>query len=529
MFKIDLTNKRNLYMIIAIAVSVVALTAIILTIIFILDKENSNGASSVSGSAISSSDVSNSLNSTKPNMDTSGDSSAPSSNSSDDASTSSNNSSSNLSTSSGSSLSNPSTPGKVPSSTVKTVAKPTITAAGQVGNNVCVVTGYCSEDAEKIVVSGDNVVTTVSKPFAGKGKKYFMIQVPFTASTTLQVTAQKSGANNSDAATISIKNKAMKENYMYRGEYSTVFCKDVRIHYYSVLLAYSLNTGKLTNSMANTARARMNSILMTADSVGAKKTIFLIIPSSCDVYPETVPDEFSEAAGERLFERFTKIAEDCGAHVIYPLKTLKKHANDGVGYQIYQHTDSHWSTYGSYWGTYDLLEYIANDGFPSAKPRTLSEMDFYTTEMYGGDSLYSFPAELGFEDYYGDRFTRNTQIRELTTRYKLKMPTSTLNNVYPFNTCLYLNDANASAKKEVNPNGAGLPKAIIMRDSFGKVAYDMLNDRFNTIYWGEFNNYNMPLNLVGTETVDYVIYMYSERNLLKIMMNTPDANILNIR
>ena len=523
MFKIDLTQKKNLFIVIGISILLIA--AFVLAVIFIPDKTDSSGAS---GTGLSS-DVSNSSNSTISSPVISEDSSVSNSNSSDNASTSSNKYSSNASTSSSGSSSNPSTPSKVTSSTVKTATKPTVTAAGQVGNNVCVVTGYCSEDTDKIIVSGDNVITTESKPFAGKGKKYFMIQVPFTASTTLKVTAQKSGANDSEAATVSVKNKTMKENYMYRGEYSPVFCKDGRIHYYSALLAYSLNTDKLTSSMANTARARMNSIQMTADSVGAKKTIFLIIPSSCDVYPETVPDEFSKATGERLFERFTKIAEESGAHVIYPLQTLKKHAYDGVGYQIYQHTDSHWSTYGSYWGTYDLLEYIANDGFPNAKPRTVKEMDFYTTEMYGGDSLYSFPAELGFEDYYGDRFTKNTQIRELTTRYKLKMPTSTLNNVYPFNTCLYLNDANASAKKEVNPNGKGLPKAIIMRDSFGKVAYDMLNDRFSTVYWGEFNNYSMPLNLVGTDTVDYVIYMYSERNLLKIMMNSPDANILNLR
>lgn len=519
MLKIDLSQKKN--WIIIISVSVLLIVAIVLAVIFIPNNPDSNDASesiissgnnslnneSSSSNNLSNNESSSNVISSKPTVSVNSDESS----SSESIVSSGNNSSSNVSSSSA-----PAT-------------KPTVTAAGQVGNNVCVVTGYCAEDVVKIKVTGDSVVTTESKPFAGKGKKYFMIQVPYTASTTLYVTAQNSNGKDSPAYTVSIKNNTMKENYMYRGEYSPVFCKDGRIHYYSALLAYSLNTNKLTSSMVNTAKARINSILMTADSVGAKKTIFLIIPSSADVYPKTVPEEFGEATGERLFERFTKIAEECGAQVIYPLDTLKQHANDGVGYQIYQHTDSHWSTYGSYWGTYDLLKYIANDGFPKAKPRTLKEMDFYTTEMYGGDALYSFPAEVGFEDYYGDRFTKKTQIRELTTRYKLKMPTSTLNNVYPLNVCLYLNEANASSKKEVNPNGEGLPKAIIMRDSFGKVSYDMLNDRFNTVYWGEFNNYNMPLNLVGTDSVDYVIYMYSERNLLKIMMNSPEANILNIR
>ena len=124
-------------------------------------------------------------------------------------------------------------------------------------------------------------------------------------------------------------------------------------------------------------------MIYAADEVGAE-TIFLIIPSSADIYPETVPDNYTKASGERLYEAFTKIAESYGAKVIYPLDTMKKHKNDGVGYQLYQNTDSHWSTYGSYWGTYDMLNYIAKK-YPAAKPRTLSEMKFYTKELCAGD------------------------------------------------------------------------------------------------------------------------------------------------
>ena len=136
---------------------------------------------------------------------------------------------------------------------------------------------------------------------------------------------------------------------------------------------------------------------------------------------------------------------------------------------------------------------------------------------------------FGIENYYGDKTTQVTKIKELTNLYNLKMPTNTLSTVYNGGNGLYLNDDNAKSKKEVNQNGTGLPTAIVMRDSFSKVAYDMINDRFSTIYWGEFNNYNMPLDIVDTNKVDYVIYIYSERNLLKVMMNTADANILGLK
>ncbi|MBQ1186614.1 MAG: hypothetical protein IIX54_02875 [Clostridia bacterium] len=405
--------------------------------------------------------------------------------------------------------------------------KPTVTAANQVATGICVVTGYCSDDTEKIVISGNNVVETTTKPFAGKDKRYFMVQVPYTATTALEVKAIFKDGKESDVATKLIAHKEMKKNYMYLGEYTPVIGKNGQMHFYSALLSYSLSTGKITSSMNNTAKKNINNIVKEADKLGAE-TIFVVIPSTAALYPETVPDDFTETTDEKLYERFTAIAEECGAKVMYPIETMSEHVNDGDGYQLYQRTDSHWSTYGSYWGTYDLFNYIA-EKFPNAKPRTLKEMGFYTTEMYGGDGLFSFAEEVGFEVYYSDKITRKTKIMELTTRYKLKMPTNTLDSVYKSNMCLSLTDDNAKSDKVVNPKGTDLPSALIMRDSFGKVSYDMMNDRFSTVYWGEFNNYKMPLDLVDTDHVDYVIYLYSERNLLKIMMNDAGANILNLK
>ncbi len=410
----------------------------------------------------------------------------------------------------------------------KTGTKPTVTVASQVGNGVFIVAGYCSMNTEKIIISGQGLETVETVPFDGEDKRYFMTQVPSIFSTEIEVKAVETGVKEPAFTTARINHIQMKENYMYKGQYSPVIGLNGQTHYYSALLSYSLTTDKVTPTMSDIAYRNITEIVNTSKALGAKKTIFLVIPSSADVYPETVPSDFKKANGERLYERFSKIATDCGAEVIYPLDTMKAHTNDGKGFQIYQHTDSHWSTYGAYWGTYDLFNIIAKD-FPQAKPRTVSQMGFYTTEMHGGDTLFSFPKEARFEEYYSDKTTRVTKIMELTTRYNLKMPTSTLNSVYTSNKCLYLSEENSAAAKETNPNGEGLPTALIMRDSFGKVSYDMMNDRFSTVYWGEFNNYNMPLDLVGTDKLDYVIYLYSERNLLKIMLNDADVSMLNLK
>lgn len=404
---------------------------------------------------------------------------------------------------------------------------PTVTVSTQVGDGVCVVAGYCSKNTEKITISGTNVTKTETVPFAGKDKKYFITQVRYTAATNLNVTAKEKNKTVSEPSTAYVGYSWMSENYMYAGEYTPVIGKNGQMHFYSALLSYSLNANKLSNNMDSIAYMNISQIVESANSVGAE-TIFLVIPSSADIYPETVPSDFKKASGERLYERFSKIATDCGAKVIYPLNTMKKHSNDGVGYQLYQHTDSHWSTYGAYWGTYDLLQHISKS-FPKAKPRTLSEMGFYTAEMHGGDALFNFPRYIGFENNPSEGVTNVTGIKELTTLYSLKMPTSTLKRVYHNNNGLYLTEDNAYAATENNPNGSGLPTALIMRDSFGKVSYDMLNDRFKTVYWGEFNNYNLPIDMIESEKLDYVIYLYSERNLLKIMMNSSDASVLNLK
>lgn len=61
-------------------------------------------------------------------------------------------------------------------------------------------------------------------------------------------------------------------------------------------------------------------------------------------------------------------------------------------------------------------------------PVQTEEMEFYTEALWGGDSLFSFGDNGGFENYSKTASTGKTEltkISELTTLYKLKMPTNT--------------------------------------------------------------------------------------------------------
>ncbi len=403
--------------------------------------------------------------------------------------------------------------------------EPTITTTKMVGPDICIVVGSCAKGTEKVVITGDNVEKTTVIPYAGGLYDYFITQVKCKDEGYVNAVAYEKGKSPSEAAMQYIFYEKLDENLMTRDEYRPVIGKNGFGHFYSALVGYSQSTEKLDSSFKTVAKSNIMNIVNAAKNVGAEP-IFFIIPSSAEIYPETLPSGYTKTKGESLYKAFYDIATSCGAKVIYPIDTMKKHKNDKEGYQLYQHTDSHWSTYGAYWGTYDLFTYISKK-FPNAKPRTLSQMDFYTREFFAGDNLFN----LGLDSSTNNlTFKTNTsQMRELTTLYNFSIFSDTLRATYHNYSALYLSESATPAKVTVNPKGNGLPTAVIMRDSFSKVAFDIVSDRFNKIYWQECNTYNLPLEDLERADPDYLICFYSERNLLKIMLNNKDATILNLQ
>lgn len=406
-------------------------------------------------------------------------------------------------------------------------ATPTVTATHFVAPDICIVVGSCAKGTQSIVITGDKVQKTTVTPYAGEQMDYFITQLNCTGSGEIKVVAYEKGKEASKQATRYIFYEGVTENLMTRDEYRPVIGKNGFGHFYSALVGYSCSTAKLPSDFKDTARNNISDIVNAAKRVNAEP-IFLIIPSSAEIYPETLPDGYSKTTGESLYKAFYDIATDLGATVIYPIDTMKAHKNDGVGYQLYQHTDSHWSTYGAYWGIYDLFIHISKN-FPAAKPRTLSEMGFYTEEFYAGDNMFNL--RLDPTKNNPTFKTTTTGMKELSTLYSFGTFENTLRGAYHNlgSPSLYLSEANSKARMTQNPQGAGLPNAVIMRDSFSKVAFDMVSDRFNKVYWQTFDDYTIPVNDLAIADADYLIYMYSERNLLKLMFNNSGATILELK
>lgn len=412
-------------------------------------------------------------------------------------------------------------------------AAPEVTLCARVASNIYIIGGICSANTEYISVGGAGVTSTKITPAKGEKDSYFIGQVSIEYDTLVEIQGKENGKDLSKKVKRAASINFSQRNLMLESDYKPVFGSDSRMHFYSALLSYSLSD-VVDNNMRNYAEYIIGDTVDAAKRVGAE-VIYLVVPSSAAVYPETVPSEYKAASGETIYEAFNSIATSCGAKVIYPLDTMKTHKNDGVGYKIYSHTDSHWTTYGAYWGVYELMNYISgtNSEFASAKPRTVADMGFYVTELYGGDALFSFDSTPGFEDKnladYNNGLTSNTKYKELTTLYNRVMPTDTLSKITRNKKSIYLNKANEAATTFTNPNGNGLPSAVIVRDSFGRTPYDMINDRFSMVTWLAENDYTGVISATFTNSPDYVIYVVSERNLLKVMLNNADVRLLNYR
>ena len=403
---------------------------------------------------------------------------------------------------------------------------PEVTICAAVATNTYVIGGVCPLDTEYIRVGGTNATETKIIPAKGESNNYFIGEIKISGNANLEVQCKQSGKELSKIVSLYAHYNTGQKNLQTINDYKPFFGSDSRMHFYSALLSYSLSN-VIDNDMKAYAKYNINEVVSLAKSMGAE-VIYLVVPSSAAVYPETVPSEFKAASGETIYEAFSTIATQCGAKVIYPLDTMKSHKNDGDGYKIYSNTDSHWTTYGAYWGVAELMNYIGSK-YPTAKPRSVDYMQFYTAELYGGDALFSFDDNNGFENLSdaskNGGATVNTKINELTTLYSRAMPTSTLNQITRGKKSLYLTKDNEGAYSFTNSNGAGLPSAVIVRDSFGRTAFDMVNDRFSNVWWLSEGDYTSVIGETASRSPNYVIYIVSERNLIKVMLGDKDVSL----
>ena len=378
-------------------------------------------------------------------------------------------------------------------SNLEKTATPVITGSVNMSPGSICITGKCEKDATIIVRGGPSEVSFKASDI------YFMgaAEVENIGKTVkLQVTAIVDGKAESDPATVNAM--YLKQVTGIRDDaFEVVMGSESQGHFVSALPDYE-GTNIMQDSQVTSLTTRIQSrVDWLKENMEGTELIYVIVPNSMTVFPETVPDNYVRYEGEGRSAQFIKAAKDAGATVINVTDSLLAHKEDG--YKLFHKTDSHWTEYGAWVAYTDLMNYIS-ETWADAKPRTFDEMGFYTKDVDGGDMPYYLGLDI--------KKVRETAV---FSNPNFELPISLPKHVSDHG--LNMNHDTTPKYKDVKSNRDNLPSAYIMRDSYGIALYDMLAERFNRTVYESMWSYSFDTDKIKGLNVDYVIIVIAERNL----------------
>jgi len=232
------------------------------------------------------------------------------------------------------------------------------------------------------------------------------------------------------------------------------------------------------------------------NNLGAK-TIYILVPNPNEIYGEYMPDIGKQPDKESLHDQTARLLSEAGAVVIDMKPILEQHKNDA--FEIYHRTDSHWTEYAAYFAYQELFNYIAKD-FPASAPRPIEDFGFSNERRQAGD-LYT-DLSMHVENLY-----------ETSVYSRLKFPTPVDIPKYKSDISTLIADEPTQERTFENPDGAGKPNVIILRDSYSIMMFDYIAERCAETTLRAMWDFTFDRELFKRKNVDYVIYIVCDMNL----------------
>lgn len=236
--------------------------------------------------------------------------------------------------------------------------------------------------------------------------------------------------------------------------------------------------------------------------------IYMIVPSPMTIYPELVPDFYTQATGETRLDQVIKGLNDGGATVIDVRDTFTQHKNDEM--PLYYKLDSHWADYGAYLAYAELFNHISQK-FPDAAPRPME--DFVWEEGYYKSCdaiLYLDYPQANVEEYaYYRQFNFDApEVINSVPRYRFPP-------LYPLSQLIYSEESTAEVTFKTEREN--LPSCMVFRDSYSAAIFDIIPERMDTTHYIGMWNYAWDGRIIMFEKPDYIIYLVSEWNMHEIV------------
>ena len=371
---------------------------------------------------------------------------------------------------------------------------PELTFTSHSGENTVVMGGKCVQDAKIHVRTSDN---SIDKTFSTDYTDWCVEIGILSGITNLLLTQEESGKGESEQIIVTVQPRP-GFSLADQGVCQVAFGDKMQGHFFGQLEDWC-GTNILSDNQVDGVQKRIKS---KVDYLAGRdcKLVYLIITNPMEIYPETAPERFVRSDKDiSRTEQFEKAARAAGATVIDAREILEEHRDDI--YKIYNKTDSHWTSYGAYWGYKILMDEIGKD-YEAAKPLPIDgNFEFYNKESMSGDMMVHL-------------LLQNSLLHENGTFVKWLTKAVSNPDVYVKGSVqLDFSPVQDTQTVSNRLNPEGKPTAMIVRDSFSTNIYGYVNNSFSEVYWQNMWNYKFDKDYIENTNPDYYIYIVAERNI----------------
>ena len=357
-----------------------------------------------------------------------------------------------------------------------------------------IIGGTCAEGAEVFAVLRSNVVAHACSSYGT-----YILELPLPQSANpleIRLYSCEKGKNVSDPVTVKLSSSASgtypAPGVVWVGKHGWLFFNNTERQFTN---NESLSR-KVVSRVTSRTRQRVNSYANRGVEL-----IYVLIPNPNELYPQEMPDGI-EQGSVSLREQVASALKDGGATVIDMGPILKEQLSNGE-YELFHHTDSHWTEYSAYFAYKELCNVFAQK-FPAAAARDISEFGFANEFREAGDLYY----DLGMQKHL---------LRFRSTFSHITFDTPVDRSKYAWEEATVINDDNMAQMDFSNPDGEGKPSFLMMRDSYSIMLFDWLAERASESHYKPLWEFDIDVQEAFDLDVDYVIIFICDMNLQSIL------------
>lgn len=338
------------------------------------------------------------------------------------------------------------------------------------------VAGTCEDGATVTVVSDKASVSVICK------NGLFIAEIPAEKGSELSLYAVSGSKEKSDTVKCTLPAAASSEE--------SVFASGVSMLYYGETLDDFTGGNLYGKDQLDLLKIRFEATVSKIRSASGKDTkiVFLSAPDPLSVYPEiAVRAHYENKSDLTLADQFkTVLSKVDGVEFLDIREDMRQNTDID---KLYYQTDTHWTETGAYFGCRAIAEAVGQEPLPLHSFKTEEKT------VSSGD-LASFAGISRIKETV--RFLKSeTKLRAVGIADK---PDTIDRSVY-------------AGVLESAVNDAGLPTAVMIRDSYSANLFPLVCEHFSYLYCQRMWDYEPDYGRIAEIRPDYVIYVVCERNL----------------